>query len=93
MYGGKRNAKQKSRKVIYLSHDSGPGEHPLSGNNAGTADKNDVKQPIKWRVLSVEGDDTFLVADRNLDVQRYDDTDTGRFVLCSSKSNGNLCSF
>lgn len=30
-----------------------------------------TKEPIKWRVLSVDGDDAFLVADMNLDVQRY----------------------
>ncbi len=30
--------------------------------------------PIKWRVLSVNGNDAFLVADQNLDVQRYNDT-------------------
>ena len=40
-------------------------------NGDGKADKNDAKQPIKWRVLSVEGDDAFLLADKNIDVQRY----------------------
>ena len=35
-----------------------------------------TKEPIKWRVLSVNGDDAFLIADRNLDVQRYNDTST-----------------
>ena len=35
-----------------------------------------TKEPIKWRVLSVNGDDAFLIADRNLDVQRYNDTGT-----------------
>ena len=29
------------------------------------------KEPIKWRVLSVDGDDAFLVADQNLDTQPY----------------------
>ncbi|MCI9537872.1 MAG: hypothetical protein HFG35_06230, partial [Eubacterium sp.] len=37
-------------------------------NGDGKADKNDEKTPIKWRVLSVEGDDVFLLADKNLDV-------------------------
>lgn len=37
----------------------------------GNADKNDDKTPIKWRVLSVEGDDAFLMADKNLDCQSY----------------------
>ncbi len=40
-------------------------------NGDGTADKNDAKTPIKWRVLSVNGDDAFLVADKNIDVQQY----------------------
>ena len=30
-----------------------------------------TKDPIKWRVLSVNGDDAFLVADQNLDCQSY----------------------
>lgn len=42
-------------------------------NGDGKADKNDEKQPIKWRVLSVEGDDAFLLADQNLDCQPYND--------------------
>ena len=37
----------------------------------GTADGNDEKEPIKWRVLSVNGDDAFLLADKNLDCQPY----------------------
>ena len=43
-------------------------------NRDGRADKNDARTSIKWRVLSVEGDDAFLVADKNLDCQRYNDT-------------------
>ena len=43
-------------------------------NGDGTADQNDEKQPIKWRVLSVDGDDAFLLADQNLDCQpRYNE--------------------
>lgn len=34
---------------------------------------NTFKVPIKWRVLSVEGDDAFLLADKNLDVQSYNE--------------------
>lgn len=30
-----------------------------------------VKDAIKWRVLSVDGDDAFLLADKNLDCQPY----------------------
>lgn len=40
-------------------------------NRDGTADQKDDKQPIKWRVLSVDGDDAFLLADKNLDSQAY----------------------
>ncbi len=32
------------------------------------------KEPIKWRVLSVNGNDAFLVADCNLDVKQYNET-------------------
>lgn len=45
-------------------------------NGDGKASKNDMKSPIKWRVLSVDGDDAFLVADKNLDCQKYNDTFT-----------------
>ncbi len=44
-------------------------------NGDGKADKNDAKQPVKWRVLSVDGDDAFLLADKSLDCQRYHDTE------------------
>ena len=40
-------------------------------NGDGVADENDEKQPIKWRVLSVDGDDAFLLADQNLDAKVY----------------------
>ena len=40
-------------------------------NGDGVADENDAKQPIKWRVLSVDGDDAFLLADQNLDAGPY----------------------
>ena len=33
------------------------------------------KDPIKWRVLSVDGNDAFLIADCNLDCQQYNTTD------------------
>lgn len=32
------------------------------------------EEPIKWRVLSVDGDDALLLADVNLDVQQYNNT-------------------
>ena len=56
-------------------------------NGDGKTDKNDKKTPIKWRVLSVEGDDVFLVADKNLDCQRYNDTDTDvTWETCTMRS-------
>ena len=32
-----------------------------------------TKEPIKWRVLSVNGNDAFLLADQNLDIQLYNE--------------------
>ncbi len=56
-------------------------------NDDGKADKNDEKEPIKWRVLSVDGDDAFLLADKNLDVQRYNNTDTDTtWETCTMRS-------
>ena len=40
-------------------------------NGDGKIDQTDEKQPIKWRVLSVDGDDAFLLADNVLDCQPY----------------------
>ena len=34
------------------------------------------KEPIQWRVLSVHGNDAFLIADKNLDVQPYNTGNT-----------------
>lgn len=42
-------------------------------NQDGTVDEKDNREPIKWRVLSVEGNDAFLMADRNLDMQKFDE--------------------
>lgn len=47
-------------------------------NGDGVANKKDAKQPIKWRVLSVAGNDAFVMADQNLDYQAYDDYDEYR---------------
>ena len=56
-------------------------------NGDGTVNKNDKKQPIKWRVLSVEGDDAFLLADKNLDHQRYNKNyGTTTWEKCSLRS-------
>ena len=43
-------------------------------NGDGVADENDAKQPIKWRVLSVDGDDAFILADQILDARAYNET-------------------
>lgn len=40
-------------------------------NGDGVADQRDEKEPIKWRILSVNGNNAFLLADCNLDCQRY----------------------
>ena len=56
-------------------------------NGDGKADRNDEKTPIKWRVLSVEGDDVFLLADKNLDCQRYNDTEADvTWETCTMRS-------
>ncbi len=56
-------------------------------NGDGKADKNDEKTPIKWRVLSVEGDDVFLLADKNLDAQSYNDTEMSvTWETCTMRS-------
>lgn len=56
-------------------------------NGDGKADKCDAKQPIKWRVLSVDGDDAFLLADKNLDCKKYNDGDKGvTWEACTMRS-------
>lgn len=42
-------------------------------NGDQKADKNDAKKPIKWRVLSVSGDDAFIMAEKCLDYQKYNE--------------------
>lgn len=56
-------------------------------NGDGKADQEDKKQPIKWRVLSVEGDDVFLLADKNLDRQLYNKSGSGvTWETCTMRS-------
>ncbi len=56
-------------------------------NKDGKADKNDEKTPIKWRVLSVDGDDVFLMADKSLDCQKYNETDSDvTWETCTMRS-------
>ena len=61
-------------------------------NGDGKADQNDKKQPIKWRVLSVNGNDAFLLADQNLHTmtnQGKYDVETGTsdetWAACASR--------
>lgn len=56
------------------------GSYPQSDVTGNT------KEPIKWRVLSVEGDDAFLVADRNLDLQRYNEGGAATWQNCTLRS-------
>lgn len=42
-------------------------------NKDNIVDEKDDEEPIRWRVLSVEGNDAFLMADRNLDLQKFDE--------------------
>ncbi len=42
-------------------------------NGDGKADQNDEKEPIKWRVLSVDGNDAFLLSDMALDTKPYNE--------------------
>lgn len=42
-------------------------------NGDGIADTNDSKERIKWRVLSVDGNDAFLMSDQALDFKRNSD--------------------
>ena len=46
-----------------------------------------TKDPIKWRVLSVDGDDAFLLADQNLDAKPYNTSDTSvTWETCTLRS-------
>lgn len=48
---------------------------------------NNSKDQIKWRVLSVNGNDAFLLADQCLDCKPYNDTDSGAtWSECSLRS-------
>ena len=48
------------------------GTYPQNDTNKdGEVNQRDKKEPIKWRVLAIEGKDAFLLADSNLDCQPY----------------------
>lgn len=56
-------------------------------NGDGRADQNDDKEPIRWRVLSVEGEDAFLLADQNLECREYNHTsDEVTWETCTLRS-------
>lgn len=42
----------------------------------GVVDEKDEKQPIRWRILSRNGDDAYVIADKVLDCRKYNETDT-----------------
>ena len=44
-------------------------------NNNGKADENDKKTPINWRVLSIDGNDVYLLSDIGLDDIEFEETD------------------
>jgi len=46
-----------------------------------------TKEPIKWRVLSVNGNDAFLLADKNLDCKRFNEKWAGvTWETCTLRS-------
>lgn len=50
-------------------------------------DSEEEKEPIKWRILSADGDDVFLLADQNLDCQSYHDSQADTtWADCSLRS-------
>lgn len=42
-------------------------------NGDGGVDEEDKKQPIKWQILSKNGDELFLLADKALDCKKYNE--------------------
>ena len=44
-------------------------------NGDGVADQKDEKTPIQWRILSREGNDAYVIADKVLDVKSYYEKD------------------
>lgn len=45
-------------------------------NGDGVADQNDEKMPIRWRILSRDGDDAYVIADQVLDAKPYNEERT-----------------
>lgn len=42
-------------------------------NDDGETNTDDEKKPIRWRVLSVEGNDAFLMADQAIESRPFDE--------------------
>lgn len=42
-------------------------------NGDGVADRKDDKTPIRWRILSQNGDDAYVIADKVLDCKQYNE--------------------
>lgn len=61
------------------------GTYPQNDTNRdGVINQSDKKESIKWRVLSVEGNDAFLLSDSNLDCKPYHETgETVTWDSCS----------
>lgn len=56
-------------------------------NGDGKADQNDEKEPIRWRVLSIDEEEVFLLADQNLDCQPYNKADEAvTWEVCTLRS-------
>ena len=51
------------------------GTYPQKDTNKdGVINQSDKKESIRWRVLSIEGNDAFLLSDLNLDCKPYHET-------------------
>ena len=55
-------------------------------NGNGIADQNDEKEPIRWRVLSVENGEMFLLSDKNLDCKKYDEEYGDEWNTCTLRT-------
>lgn len=57
-------------------------------NKDGIIDEKDKEEPIKWRILSVNGDDAFILSDKSLDAQEYNNSgdDNVTWMTCTLRS-------
>lgn len=47
------------------------------GNYYQNDTEGQIKEPIKWRVLKIDGNDAFLMADKSLDTRKWNETQVG----------------